>query len=129
MGIVTNERQSEILLQNLDYRDCGIVAIQALTGLPRKNALKLAIEESGYDPEIGIYRGDLERSFRAVGYTVSNYPLEPGTSVASFAIENERGSFIVYIEKHVMALVDGDLFNSRGSWFDQVEMVKKVVRP
>jgi hypothetical protein len=122
---LTPEQRSGITFSNIDGSDCGVIAIQAITGKPRKEAEELAAA-FGYRSGSGIMRGGIDTALRAVGYSVEPVKVRPGTTPATFTINNEYGVFLVYTEKHVMALVEGDLRNSRSFWRNPIEAVMKV---
>jgi hypothetical protein len=122
------ERRSEILFQNIAKSDCGVIALQAITGLKRETAERLAVEIGGYTPEEGTPRSGLDRVLGklSVQHSPVAYADIRGVTAASFAMFNEYGRFLVYTPAHVMALIDGDLLNSRSFFHDPVEAVTKI---
>lgn len=122
------ERRSEITLQNISTSDCGVIALQAITGLTRSEAERLCGEVGGYQIGIGIARGGLNRVLFHLSYNLTMMRVweEPGLTVASFATTYEYGRFLIYTESHVSALVDGDLFNAKGDWHAPVEEAYRV---
>lgn len=124
-GILSPEERSEILLSNIDQKDCGVIAVQAITKLSRPTALKLMLER-GYDPATGTKRGIIERLLTSVGFRCEYRPEETRGTPATFATTNEYGLWLVYVERHVMALVEGDLHNSRGHWHSRLDGVTRV---
>jgi hypothetical protein len=107
--------------------DCGVIAIQAVTGYKRSFARKLA-NAVGYNPDKGMKRGTIEEALIKRGFKVNCYAPRPGTTPATFAVSHESGSYLIYIESHVMALVEGDLHNSRGSWRMPVDQITEVTK-
>lgn len=130
--MLSPERRSEILFQNIDTSDCGVIAIQAVTGWRRETAEKRMLK-AGYSKEGGAPRGTLEKVLAAHGFKNVVYrkvdPREPQATPATFAMVHEYGLWLVYVESHVMALVDGNLHNaSPKHWHARVEAYSSVVR-
>lgn len=129
MSALTPEQRSEILLTNIDKADCGVIAFQAITGLCRE-AAEVKMEARGYSKTEGTPRGTVEAALKAEGYKIEARPLFDGggrETAATFALTHEYGTFLIYTERHVMALVDGDLHNSRGHWSREVELAEEVI--
>lgn len=122
---LTPEERSDITLTNIDKADCGVIAIQAVTGLPRRAAEMLAARH-GWTKSGGIMRPGVDLALAERGYSLKPIVPEPGETAATFAVRNEYGKFIIYVDAHVMALIDGDLHNSRGAWHDRVEEIKEI---
>ncbi len=116
MSMLSDEKRSEIMLSNIDTSDCGVIAIQAVTGLPREEAEQLAVEVAGYVPGTGTPMGGVDRAVRSAGKKVERVELPSGETAATFALMHEYGSHLLYIESHVMSCIDGDLFNARSFW-------------
>lgn len=123
---ISEERRSEIFLSNIGLTDCGVIAIQAVTGWPRKRALKFAIEKCQYDETSGTPHGAIDSALRAAGYRVEPVEHYVSSTAATFALTHEYGKFLVYVSGHVMGLVDGDLYNSRSHWGKQLVRAAKV---
>lgn len=123
---LTPEQRSEILLTNIDTSDCGVIALQAITGRKRKPMEALA-KKNGYSPTTGAPRGCLEKALESIGYRTRK--LDPrGETPATFSMTHENGLYLIYTEGHVMALVEGDLHNSRGNWRLACESITEVTR-
>lgn len=128
--MLSPERKSEILLSNMSDSDCGVIALQAITGMRRQLAMKLMLK-NGYQPVLGTERGGVERALESKGYTVELVDEDEiyNETAASFAMSHPNGKYLVYTARpaegftHVMALVDGDLSNSRGHWHDKIFLV------
>lgn len=125
MSRLTPEQKSEIMLSNIDTSDCGVIAIQAVAGIGRAEAEKVAMN-FGYRPGHGTPRGGIDSAVRSLGYRVESVEIDPGETAATFAVTNDYGRFLVYTDGHVMGLVEGNLTNSRGQWRERVEAVKRV---
>jgi hypothetical protein len=123
-SFLTPEQRSDILLSNICDKDCAVIAIQAITGYKRRAAEQLA-RRFGYS-DTGMHRGNIEKALSDRGYTLCPMTLNFGTTPAVFATTHEYGKFLVYTAQHVMALVDGDLYNSRGMWHDRVEQITEI---
>lgn len=104
-----------------------MAAIQAVTGWSRARALKVAKADAHYRDGSGVTRGNIERALVANGFEVEAVAYDPHDSVATFALANDWGTFLVYVDGHVMALVDGDLFNGRGNWGKPLDGATKVL--
>ena len=118
-------RKSEITFENIELKDCGVVALQAVTRLRRQQAVEL-LSEHGYSPDTGTTRGGLEKALDELGIGWELMDLDPTDTVATFALRHEWGRFLVYVEGHVMGLIDGDLYNSRGHWHDRLSSVTRI---
>jgi hypothetical protein len=123
---LTPEERSDILLRNIDTSDCGVIALQAITSAGRAVCDAAAKEHANYRPGVGTPRGGLEKTLRRMGYRTQPVDPDPHDSVATFALRNEYGVFLIYTDKHVMALVEGDLHNSVGSWSRPIEAITLV---
>lgn len=121
--MLTDERRSEITHENMDKLDCGVVALQAVTGWKRRTAIRRL--GKAYT-ETGTSRGGIELALIASGFTVEEVPRDPSETAATFAVRRDTGSFLIYVSRHVMALIDGELFNSRGYFRAPVESITKV---
>jgi hypothetical protein len=128
MSKLSPERQSEIKLQNIDESDCGVIAIQALTHLPRSEAMAAAVKDAGYRDGFGVFRAGMKRALENLGYRCERIKPDPGETVAVFAIRHEYGYYMIHTDGHVMALVEGDLHNGRSDWHSPVEAAYKVER-
>lgn len=127
---LSDREKSSYLLRNLSTSDCGVIALQAVTGWPRDEAEKVALEDAGYNPDRGTPRGGLEEALEMRGWQCDPAPFEVGRdTTATFALRHEYGMYLVYTDDHVMGLVDGNLTNSKGSWHRPVVQVSKVVAP
>lgn len=131
---LTPEQRAGVLHSNLATSDCGVIALQAVTGLAYREA-EAALVAQGYGPDHGSPRGALEKALHLLGYTCtySDVPCqtlrwEPGDTAATYALRQEYGTWLVYIPKHVMALLDGNLTNSRGHWHGTVDGITHVTR-
>lgn len=113
--MISDERRSEITFDNIAQSDCGITALQAVCGLPRREAEELLTREGEYTPNVGTPRGGVEAAALAAGFAVEPVAFDPSDTAATFSLRNEYGRFLVYTEGHVMALVEGELYNARGS--------------
>lgn len=122
--MLTPEERSEISLRNIGSSDCGVIAIQAITGIKRSEAEDLAVA-NGYVTGIGTARGGINKALQKAGYR-----LEPVIATretpATFALTHEYGKYLIYVDAHVMALVDGDLYNGEGSWHSRVEEIYAI---
>lgn len=126
------ERRSEILFTNIGDSDCGVIALQAVAGISRKKAERV-LRKHGWD-EFGTPRGGLEAAAVELGFKVKQRPVIRETP-ATFSAAHEYGSFFIYVTTktlkgeyggHVMALVNGDLHNSKGSWRIPCEQITEV---
>lgn len=131
---LSREQRSEIYLTNIDTSDCAVIAIQAVTGLSRHEAEELALRhgyvpaEGCVDKRPGMPRGGINEALKRYGFTLRRITPDPGDTPATFSLCHEDGRYLVYIDKHVMALVEGDLHNSRGCWSDPVEEIYEVTK-
>lgn len=124
--MLDEKRRSEILHHNISTSDCGVVAVQAITGCGYDAALA-ALEAHGYEDGVGTPRGGCEKALQDLGWKAELHPIETSTETpATFAVTHEYGRFLIYVEGHVMALVEGGLMNGRGSWGKRVEAVVRV---
>lgn len=121
---LTDEQRSGITLTNILEKDCAVIALQAITGWSRRRAHREA-SAAGYGDDHGAPRGTLEKALRTNGYTCTPVLYEDH-SAATFALTKDYGTFLVYVEAHVMGLIDGDLHNSRGYWHDRVQEATQV---
>lgn len=124
---LTPERRSEIMLTNISESDCGVIAIQAVAGVSRERAERLCKEHGSYEPNRGTPRGGLERVLDYLGVEFVEVEDYYNATPATLACEHPYGSYLVYVERHVMALVDGDLHNSRGHWRTPVDGLTRLV--
>jgi hypothetical protein len=116
------------MLSNIDTSDCGVIAIQAATKMNRDSAFKLA-SDYGYAAGVGIDRGAIETALVSIGWTCEPMDVYRNATPATFAMSHEYGLYLVYVDKHVMALVNGDLHNGKGSWGQPIEQVTKIIPP
>jgi hypothetical protein len=121
---MNQERRSEIWLQNIADDDCGVIALQALTRRSREDVEELAKE--CYTPGSGTDRLRLANLLTKIGLAPSHVGMEDRATPATFAIEHEDGRYLLFTKGHVMALIDGDLHNSTGSWSDPLQEVWRV---
>lgn len=129
MSQLSDERKSEITLTNISTSDCGVVALQAVTGLSRAEAEAVATEKAEYKHGVGVPRGALNRCLRELGFELEYVAGQSaGFTTATFAMDHEYGTYIVYTDAHVMALIDGNPHNSKGSWHEPVELAYKLTR-
>lgn len=122
------EQRSEIMLSNITNSDCGIIAIQAITQMSRAESERLCREAGDHQDGEGISRLGLIFALRRVGYTCQPTLAERETA-AVFATTHEYGTFLVFTDGHVMALVEGDLHNGRSDWHAPVEEAYRVTAP
>lgn len=120
------EQRSSILLQNIDTDDCAVIALQAVTGYARDVA---ELELSGYyrSRGDGTPRGALENVLQRLGYqpVVEHNPTSP--TPAMFALSHEYGTYLLYVKGHVMACVDGNLYNgSPKHWSSPLHQVTQL---
>lgn len=128
--MLTPAQRSEILLTNIAEKDCGVIALQALTGWRRRTAER-RLAKAGYTELMGTPRGALETALQAAGYSCDHRRVDPNVpkdTAATFTLTHEYGLWLVYVENHVMAVVEGDLHNSRGYWHAPVEAYTAVTR-
>jgi hypothetical protein len=121
---LTPERRSEIVLENIKKDDCGIIALQALSGLPRTDA-EIALT-GVYQPGVGVYTDDFLKVIKSLGFDLTRVPYEYGDTVATFALRHEVGTYLIFVKKHVISLVDGTPHNSRAEWHTPVLAVHRV---
>lgn len=126
---LTAEEKQAITLSNIDHKDCGVAALMAVTGWPRSKALPL-LAACGYDPDTGTTRGGIEAALDEGGveYVQLDEGQWLGDTPATFTMTHEEGIYVLYVHKHVMGLVDGDLHNSRSSWRAPLDGVTHVLR-
>lgn len=124
---LSKERRSEILLANIEEKDCGVIALMAVTKLSREDARE-TMATAGFSPDGGTPRGTIEKVLLGMGYGVEvSKPYRE--TPATFSVAHEYGTYLLYIYKHVMPLVEGDLYNARGHTGRALEMVTKVTLP
>ena len=128
MPLAPEQRQA-ITFANIDFKDCGVAALMAVTGWPRDKALPL-LATCGYDPDSGTTRGGIEAALTEGG--LEHVQLDPsswaGDTPATFTMTHEEGLYVLYVHKHVMGLVDGDLYNGGSSWRMPLDDVTHVLR-
>lgn len=127
--MISPERRSEIMFQNVGTSDCGVIALQAITGLTRDEAMKVAVELAGYQEGVGVWRGRLNAALDKLGYKVEKIGINHGDTPATFAVTHEYGVFLLYTDGHVMVLREGDLLNAKGEWRAPLEEAHRVVAP
>lgn len=115
--MLTDEQHQAITHDNVEKSDCAVAALCAVTGWPRGIA-EPRLAEHGYDPNSGTPRGALEACLHQWG--VEAVLVDPnewgGDTPATFSMTHEYGTYLLYVDKHVMSLVSGDLHNSKASW-------------
>lgn len=121
------EQRSSISLTNIDTHDCGVIALQAVTNGSREFCQKL-LAAHGYVQGVGTPRGAIEGALREIGYTCQKVRVVEETP-ATWWNTHERGVFLIYVPKHVMALVHGDLHNARGNFGSPVDGLTEVTGP
>lgn len=127
MSSLSDERRSEITLTNITTSDCGVIAIQAITGMARPEAEAVAIEKAGYKPGFGIMRGNLNRALKDLGYEIELVATErDGFTVATFAVDHEYGVYLLYTERHVMGMIEGAVHNGRSEWHAPLEVAYRL---
>jgi len=128
MTPLTDEQYAEVFKGNISTSDCGVVAFQAVTGLPYVEAEQRMTDHGGYTPGSGTPRGGIELALAMLGYDAEVVELETQESPASLAVREEYGSFLIYIDTHVMALVEGNLYNARSFTGSPVEAFIKITK-
>lgn len=125
MSSLTREQRSAITFENADTSDCGVVALMAVAKIKRARAERI-LKKFGYTPSGGTPRGAIEQALRElkIGYEMTKPDLRD--TAATYSLSHEYGRFLLYVECHVMALVDGDLFNSRGHWHDRLDKITAI---
>jgi hypothetical protein len=134
---ITPEQKSEIFLTNANSTDCAVVMIQALTGVSRHWAEKVA-RTLGYIPdERGMSRPFQRLAIEKItNLNVCDLPISrmvqvvgvEGETGPTFAGNHSQGRYAIYIKNHVAALVDGDLTNlAKRDWRAPLEEVWKLV--
>lgn len=127
MSSLTPEQRSEITFTNIDTSDCAVVAVQAITRLPRKDVEDL-MSLNGYHKVTGTPRSGTHKALHSLGFKLRELETDRTDTPATFAMSHERGLYLIHIKQHVMALVEGDLHNSRGHWGSPVEQILEVTR-
>lgn len=127
MTDLTREQRSEIYVQNVDGSDCAVVALQALLGISRTAADELA-ERHGYPAPLGgMLREDFRRALsEGCGGKLTEVAPDYGETAATFAVSHPDGRYAIHVDGHVMALVDGDLYNGRSFWGYPVERAYRL---
>lgn len=125
MTPLSAEARAAITRSNLTHHDCGVVALMAVTDLPYSKADQLC-RRHGFTDTGGTPREALPQVLHDLGYPHRPAEFHHGESVATFALRHEYGRWLVYIDGHVMPLVDGDLYNARGWWSSPVVMALEV---
>ena len=116
------------MFQNVGTSDCGVVALQAVTGLNRAKAEKLAKDQAGYVEGVGVMRGQLNAALMGSGYRLENVPVNVGDTPATFSVTHEWGVYLLYTCGHVMVLREGNLLNAKGEWRAELEDAIKVTK-
>ncbi len=136
--MISAERRSEILHQNAGTSDCGVVAVSAVTSLPRSEASEV-LSRYGYTDSGGSPRGSLELALHELGWTTRKLPVGEfdGETAATFAMTHDDGVYLLYntqpkrkggMAGHVMALVEGDLYNAIANGRVPLDGVTEVTR-
>ncbi len=125
MTPLSPEARAAIQRQNLTHHDCGVVALMAVTDLPYGKAAQLC-RKHGFTDTGGTPRQALPAALLDLGVQFNSTQWHGNDTVATFALRHEYGRYLLYIEGHVMPLVDGDLYNARGFWSAPLEMVVEV---
>lgn len=135
MSALSREERSSILLQNIGKADCAVIAYQAVTGQPRAEAVEVMTRVAKYNPDTGTFRSGLIEAVRSQGYQVDMVPAEDlqRETPATFSLTHLDGMYLIHVETnkggHVMALVNGDLHNSRTFWGWPIRAAERVVAP
>lgn len=126
---LTPEQEQEITLRNIGTSDCAVAALMAVTGWPRLKAEPL-LEAGGYRSDTGAPRGSIELALEQGGREalVQDRAGWHGDTPATFSMTHDVGLYLLYVEGHVMALVDGDLHNAVHRWGRPLDGVTLVLR-
>jgi hypothetical protein len=116
------------MLSNITGSDCGVIAFQAITRQSRSESERLCREAGDYQDGEGISRLGMQLALRRVGFK-ADLVYVPGETVAVFAATHEYGTYLLFTDGHVMALIEGDLYNGRTEGRAPVEEAYRVTAP
>jgi hypothetical protein len=128
MSTLSPEERSEIMLSNITGSDCGVIAFQAITGMDRVESERLCREAGDYQDGEGISRYGMQLALRRVGYKAEPVYVSRETT-AVFSLGHEYGTYLLFTDGHVMALIDGDLYNGRTEGRAPVEEAFRITAP
>lgn len=120
--------KAEVFRENLEDDDCGIIATAAVTGLNYEETQYLLdgvfrATASGR----GVSRLALFNRLRDRGWIVDEIEVPYNCTVAMVESRFPDGRYFIGMPNHIMALVDGELFNGRGSWGAPVDGIAHVL--
>jgi len=119
--------KSEVFRENLEDDDCGVIAAMAVTGLSYEETRELLAPifratASGR----GLYRSDLNALLRTHGWIVQEVEVPYNLTVAMVPDRFTDGHYLIGCPGHLMACVNGELFNSRSKWGAPVDGIAHV---
>jgi hypothetical protein len=134
---MTDEERARIFRANIKDNDCGVIAAMTLADVTYEEAEGAVIlasqnsERGEYIPGVtGTWRENLWAAIELLtGGEMVEVEVPYNSTPSSFAMERPSGLFTVHVSKHVMALADGDLHNSRSFWGYPVEAIRELVLP
>jgi hypothetical protein len=128
---LTPEQRAAIYHDNIKKADCGVIALQSVTGLTYAEADELLTAhgyKGGAAAMEGTPRGTIEKSLRSIGYGVQTVAVEEGSTPSIFWMERHPGRFLLYTPGHVSTIVDGRPYNA-GIGGSPLESVVKITPP
>lgn len=107
--------KAAIYHENIEAADCGVIALQSVTGLPYDDAAALLTAHGyggGADLGTGTPRGAIEAALTGLGYSVERIEPEYNSTPSTFWMERRSGRFLLYTDSHVSAIVNGNPYNA-----------------
>jgi hypothetical protein len=127
---MNEQERARIFRRNIETDDCSIIAAMHVLDVPYAEALKIVGDRyRDHGTAMGTQRSDLWEAVEEFGATLEDVEIGFNETVATFSLSHPSGRFLVHIEKHVMACVEGEISNSKGHWNRPVERIKRVRLP
>ena len=107
---------------NLMVDDCAVRALCCLEGMSWEDAAIALFYQAYYMHDVQTSRNVFNSYLNKIGYQRHQIPntCPDCYTVADFCNDNQTGRFIVATESHVVAIIDGDHYDTWDSSFEPI---------